>query len=100
MEYVKERASLYELTKTVKAWERKVEIAEVTLASTIVKFKMIFMHHYGYLTCVLLLLTDGSTNQPTDMAPSLSTGQATDGANFTLCQQPNTRPITTLLKVV
>ena len=30
MEYVKERASLYELTKTVKAWERKVEIAEVS----------------------------------------------------------------------
>lgn len=29
MEYVSERASLYELTKTVKAWERKVEIAEV-----------------------------------------------------------------------
>ena len=29
MEYVNERASLYELTKTVKAWERKVEIAEV-----------------------------------------------------------------------
>ena len=72
MEYVKERASLYELTKTVKAWERKVDIAEVTLAFTIVI--MIFMHHYGYLTCVLLLLTDGSTNQPTDMAPSLPTG--------------------------
>ena len=32
MEYVNERASLYELTKTVKAWERKVEIAEVGLA--------------------------------------------------------------------
>ena len=29
MEYVKERASFYELSKTVKAWERKVEIAEV-----------------------------------------------------------------------
>ena len=29
MEYVKERANLYELSKTVKAWERKVEIAEV-----------------------------------------------------------------------
>jgi hypothetical protein len=29
MEYVKERASLCELTKAVRAWERKVEIAEV-----------------------------------------------------------------------
>ena len=29
MEYVQERASLYELTKAVKAWERKVEISEV-----------------------------------------------------------------------
>ena len=31
MEYVKERASLCELTKAVRAWERKVEIAEVSL---------------------------------------------------------------------
>ncbi len=30
MEYVRERASLNELTKTVRAWERKVEIAEVS----------------------------------------------------------------------
>ena len=29
MEYVQERASLYELTKAVKSWERKVEISEV-----------------------------------------------------------------------
>ena len=29
MEYVREKASLHELSKTVKAWERKVEIAEV-----------------------------------------------------------------------
>ena len=29
VEYVQERASLYELTKSVRAWERKVEIAEV-----------------------------------------------------------------------
>ena len=29
MEYVGEKASLYELGKTVRAWERKVEIAEV-----------------------------------------------------------------------
>ena len=29
MEYVGEKASLHELTKTVRAWERKVEIAEV-----------------------------------------------------------------------
>ena len=29
MEYVREKATLHELAKTVKAWERKVEIAEV-----------------------------------------------------------------------
>ena len=29
LDYVKERASLYELNKTVRMWERKVEIAEV-----------------------------------------------------------------------
>ena len=29
MEYVQERSSLYELSKKVRAWERKVEIAEV-----------------------------------------------------------------------
>jgi len=31
MEYVGEKASLHELTKTVRAWERKVEIAEMAL---------------------------------------------------------------------
>ena len=31
MEYVREKATLHELAKTVKAWERKVEIAEVWL---------------------------------------------------------------------
>ena len=31
MEYVREKASLHELAKTVKAWERKVEIAEMAL---------------------------------------------------------------------
>ena len=34
MEYVKERSSLYELSKKVKAWERKVEIAEVKKVPT------------------------------------------------------------------
>lgn len=29
MEYVTEKADLYELQKKVKSWERKVEIAEV-----------------------------------------------------------------------
>lgn len=33
MEYVGEKASLHELTKTVRAWERKVEIAEVCCVS-------------------------------------------------------------------
>ncbi len=31
MEYVHERSSVYELGKKVRAWERKVEIAEVSL---------------------------------------------------------------------
>lgn len=31
MEYVQEKADLDELQKTVKSWERKVEIAEVNL---------------------------------------------------------------------
>ena len=30
VEYVKEKAELYELSKTVKSWERKVEIADVS----------------------------------------------------------------------
>ena len=30
MEYVQERASQYELTKTLHIWQRKVEIAEVS----------------------------------------------------------------------
>ena len=29
VEYVQEKADLYELAKTVKSWERKVDIAEV-----------------------------------------------------------------------
>ena len=31
MEYVSEKADLYELQKKVKSWERKVEIADVSL---------------------------------------------------------------------
>ena len=31
VEYVQEKADLYELQKTVKSWERKVEIAEVRI---------------------------------------------------------------------
>jgi hypothetical protein len=33
-----ERASLYELSKTLKAWERKVEISEVNFANTRIAF--------------------------------------------------------------
>ena len=33
MAYVSERASQYELMKTLHIWQRKVEIAEVNLAS-------------------------------------------------------------------
>lgn len=33
MEYVTEKADLYELQKKVKSWERKVEIAEVKCLS-------------------------------------------------------------------
>jgi len=36
MEYVGEKASLHELTKIVRAWERKVEIAEVCCVSVCV----------------------------------------------------------------
>ena len=32
MEYVGEKADLYELQKKVKSWERKVEIAEVRIS--------------------------------------------------------------------
>jgi len=35
MEYVGERAKLYELNKVVKMWERKVEIAKVTWLNAI-----------------------------------------------------------------
>lgn len=31
MEYVQERASQYELSKTLHVWQRKVEIAEVRI---------------------------------------------------------------------
>lgn len=31
MDYVEERAKLYELNKVVKMWQRKVEIAEVII---------------------------------------------------------------------
>ena len=31
MEYVSEKADLYELQKKVKSWERKVEIADVSI---------------------------------------------------------------------
>jgi hypothetical protein len=30
MEYVQEKATLYEIQKKVKSWERKVEIADVS----------------------------------------------------------------------
>lgn len=33
MEYVTEKADLYELNKKVKSWERKVDIAEVNNAN-------------------------------------------------------------------
>ena len=32
MDYVGERACIYELSRTLKAWERKVEISEVSVA--------------------------------------------------------------------
>ena len=43
MEYVGEKASLHELTKTVRAWERKVEIAEVCVC---------VCSMYRYLCCI------------------------------------------------
>ena len=38
MEYVNEKATLYELQKRVKSWERKVEIAEVCARSFLTFF--------------------------------------------------------------
>lgn len=34
MEYVSEKADLYELQKKVKSWERKVEIADVSFSNS------------------------------------------------------------------
>ncbi|XP_046843350.1 coiled-coil domain-containing protein 113-like isoform X2 [Xenia sp. Carnegie-2017] len=44
LEYVRERASLYELNKTVKMWERKVEIAEMALKTYRKMWKQIQLH--------------------------------------------------------
>jgi len=35
MEYVEEKANLYELQKKVKCWERKVDIASVSINHTL-----------------------------------------------------------------
>lgn len=37
MEYVNEKADLYEIQKKVKSWERKVEIADVSHIHVITK---------------------------------------------------------------
>ena len=38
MDYVTEKADLYEIQRKVKNWERKVEIAEVTFSKCILLF--------------------------------------------------------------
>lgn len=45
LDYVKERASLYELNKTVRMWERKVEIAEMALNTYKKTWKQIQVHN-------------------------------------------------------
>ena len=43
MEYVQEKADLYEIQKKVKSWERKVEIAEVTVFCLLFFFFFFFL---------------------------------------------------------
>ena len=46
---MKERASLYELTKAVRAWERKVEIAEVSFDISIVPQYYLILMSFRWL---------------------------------------------------
>lgn len=55
MEYVQERASQYELKKTLHVWQRKVEIAEVRVI------------YYNFFHSIIVFLDD-STYIPTDVA--------------------------------
>ena len=52
MEYVQERASLYELTKAVKAWERKVEISEVSHMTRHLENTMTVYNRYNIISVV------------------------------------------------
>ena len=65
MEYVQERASLYELTKAVTSWERKVEISEVRHQPIIVM-----------LTMVLLTHADGTANVSPDLEETVFSAPA------------------------
>ena len=88
MEYVKERASLYELTKAVRAWERKVEIAEVSFDVSIESDNNFYLDIYSL---------DGPEDQSSDMAPTVSAEQATDGAQPTGYTNKNNRSTTHVL---
>lgn len=84
MEYVKERASLCELTKAVRAWERKVEIAEVSFGG--VPYHRI--HYYCNCYCMIV---DVAEDQPSDMASTVSAEQAADATQPTSYTHKNTR---------
>ena len=74
MEYVSERASLYELSKSVKAWERKTEIAEVCAYS---RLDNVFV-------CVSLRcpssFSDGTAHLQADLEKAVSANTQVHGA--------------------
>ena len=68
LDYVKERASLYELNKTVRMWERKVEIAEVKFDTSLSLCGHVFTKRYR-----LFYLKRENRSRSFDIAPSLET---------------------------
>jgi len=72
MEYVEEKANLYELQKKVKCWERKVDIAGVRcslhFSAALLQLTNYYYVHCGYhfATVVLYEFRSGSTqSEPT-----------------------------------
>ena len=57
MEYVQERASLCELTKAVKEWERKVEISKVHVYMYTHVHVTMCIHAYITCTCTTIMYT-------------------------------------------
>lgn len=83
MEYVREKASLHELAKTVKAWERKVEIAEVWLILSAAHQEYYHIHFsvtdqiqkidlFEFMV-IVYFSSDGPEDSQTDMAQAMST---------------------------